>query len=371
MAATAADPLAALPLRIGLLTSSRFWRGSSSVFAVLARGLAERGHTTTALVAYQALEDGFRARGVAVRRLPVGHTTLGGALALRRALAAPDLATELVVVDRARDIRLAAVAGLGRPLAVVYAISTPRPPRDLLTRLAFRRVGLTVFLSEELARRGLAEASFMRRVPFCVIPNGVDCGRFRPDAEAAHAFRERYGLGEGAVLLGVGALEPEKRWDLLFDGLRLLGESAPPLVLCGSGALERALRERAKRLHLDVRFLGDVEPLALVGAYNAATCVVHTRPDEVFALALIEALACGRPVLAADGGGTRELLGAAGVLAPPGDPRAFARALEGLLADPARRAALGAAARRRAVERFSVDRMVKEYAVALEGLAPP
>lgn len=369
MPATAADPLLALPLRIGLLTSSRFWRGSSSVFAVLARGLAERGHSTTALVAYQALEDGFRARGVAVRRLPVGHTTLVGALALRRALDVSDLATDLIVVDRARDIRLAAVAGLGRPLAVVYAISTPRPPRDLLTRLAFRRVGLTVFLSEELARRALAEASFLRRAPYCVIPNGVDCTRFRPDAEAAGAFRERHGLGEGAVLLGVGALEPEKRWDLLLEGLALLAASAPPLVLCGSGALERALRERAKQLRLDVRFLGEVKPAELIGAYNAATCVVHTRPDEVFALALIEALACGRPVLAADGGGTRELVGTAGVLAPPGDPRAFARELKGLLADPSRRAALGAAARRRAVEHFSVDRMVKDYAAALEGLA--
>ena len=353
-------------LRIALLTSSRFWRGSSSVFATLARGLADRGHTTTAVVAYEAVAGGFRARNLAVRLLPVGHTTLQGARALRRGLR--DLATDVVLVDRARDIRLAAVASLRAPLAVVYCISTPRPPRDLLTRLAFRRVGLTVFLTRQLAERGLAEAPFMRRAAHRVIPNGVDCGLFRPDEASAVAFRKRHGLGDASILVAVGALEIEKRWDLLLESLALLPAPVPPLVLCGSGALEGALRDQARRLGVDVRFVGQLDPPALVGAYNAATCVVHTRPDEVFALALIEALACGRPVLAADGGGTRELLGDAGVLAPPEAPPVFAERLSELLRDSSRRAALSAAARRRAVERFSVERMVREYVEVLEAL---
>ena len=353
-------------LRIALLTSSRFWRGSSSVFATLARGLADRGHTTTAVVAYEAVAGGFRERNLAVRLLPVGHTTLQGARALRRGLR--DLATDVVLVDRARDIRLAAVASLRAPLTVVYCISTPGPPRDLLTRLAFRRVGLTVFLTRQLAERGLAEAPFMRRAAHRVIPNGVDCGLFRPDEASAVAFRKRYGLGDGSILVAVGALEIEKRWDLLLESLALLPAPVPPLVLCGSGALEGALRDQARRLGVDVRFVGQLDPPALVGAYNAATCVVHTRPDEVFALALIEALACGRPVLAADGGGTRELLGEAGVLVPPGEPSAFARVLQDLLGDEERRAALGTAARRRAIERYAIERMVRDYAEALEAL---
>jgi glycosyltransferase involved in cell wall biosynthesis len=95
---------------------------------------------------------------------------------------------------------------------------------------------------------------------------------------------------------------------------------------------------------------------------------VHTRPDEVFALALIEALACGRPVLASGGGGTPELVGEAGVLAPAEDPVAFARLLQDLLADEPRRAALGVAARRRAVAHYSTERMVRDYAEVLESL---
>ena len=337
------------------------------MFAVLGRGLAGRGHTTTALVAYDPLVDGFRARQVAVQQLPVGHTTLAGARALRVALR--ELGADVVLVDRARDIRLAAFAAFNRPVAIVYCISTPRPPQDLLTRLAFRRVALTVFLTERLATSGLAEAPFLRRAGHRVIPNGVDCDLFRPDAEAGRAFRRLHALGDGPVLLGVGALEIEKRWDLLLESLALLAPGTPPLVLCGTGARESDLRAQAQRLGLDVRFVGQLEPTELVAAYNAATCIVHTRPDEVFALALIEALACGCPVLAAGGGGTPELLGDAGVLAPPEDTSAFASALRDLLNDPTRRSALAVAARRRAVERYSVERMVREYAEAVEALS--
>jgi len=362
-------PVAARRLRIALLTSSRFWRGSSTVFAVLGRGLAGRGHETTALVAYERLATGFRARSVRVRQLPVAHTSLAGARVLRRVLGRGQsgLAADVVLVDRARDIRLAAAASLGRPLRVVYCISTPRPPRDLLTRLAFRRVTLTVFLTEQLAQGALREAPFMRRAARRVIPNGVDCDFFRPDDAAGRAFRQRHGLGDGPLLVGVGALEIEKRWDLALDSVARLREPVP-LVLCGTGALEGALRAQAADRGVDARFVGQLEPAELVGAYGAATCVVHTRPDEVFALSLIEALACGRPIIAAAGGGTPELLGDAGVLAPAGDPAAFARLLGDLLRDADRRASLGAAARRRAVERYSVDRMVREYGEALEEL---
>ena len=354
------------PLRIALLSSSRFWRGANSVFAVLARGLADHGHTTTAVVAYESVAGGFRERDLAVRMLPVGHTTLRSARALRQGLR--DLAADIVLVDRARDIRLAAFASFNRPVVLVFCISTPRPPRDLLTRLAFRRVAFTVFLTEQLAHSCLAEAPFMRRAGHRVIPNGVDCDLFHPDEEAGQAFRRRRQLGDGPLLLGVGALEIEKRWDLLLDSVARLAPPAPPLVLCGTGALEGSLRAQAERLGLDVRFVGQVDSAELIGAYNAATCVVHTRPDEVFALALIEALACGRPVLAAGGGGTPELVGEAGVLAPAGDPTAFGRLLQDLLGDRERRAALALAARRRAVERYSVERMVRDYAELLETL---
>jgi glycosyltransferase involved in cell wall biosynthesis len=360
------ESLAARSLRVTLLTSARSWRGSTQVFAVIARGLAARGHTTIALVANEEVAGGFQAQRLRAMRLPVSHTGLTGARALRRVLR--DFGPHLLLVDKARDIRLAALASVGLRLSVVYCMSTPHPPGDVLTRLAFRRVRQTVFLTEQFARRALAEAPFLRRVPYRVIPNGVDCGVFVPAEAAGRAFRQRHDLGDGPVLVGVGALAPEKRWELLLDSLALLSPPAPPLVLCGAGPLEDALRAQAQRLDLDVRLLGQMEPGDLVGAYNAATCVVHTCP-EVFSLAVTEALACGRPVLAVDGGGTPEVVHDAGVVAPGENPAAFARLLQELLGDAARRQALGAAARQRAVERYSVERMVAAYGDLLESLA--
>src|SRR3989442_12442088 len=95
--------LAGRRLRIAFLTSSRFWRGSSSGFAALARGLAARGHATPALVAYEPLATGFATQGVSVRTLPVAHTNLTAAPALRRT--PPELPPDIIPVDKARDGR--------------------------------------------------------------------------------------------------------------------------------------------------------------------------------------------------------------------------------------------------------------------------
>jgi glycosyltransferase involved in cell wall biosynthesis len=79
-------------------------------------------------------------------------------------------------------------------------------------------------------------------------------------------------------------------------------------------------------------------------------------------------MACGRPVVAADAGGTGELLGrhgATGVLVPPGDAAALATAVRELLADPGRRDRLGDAARRRIEAEFPLGRMIDRYEAAL------
>jgi glycosyltransferase involved in cell wall biosynthesis len=357
------------PLRVALMITARDWRGSGVVFAEIAQALraAGRGHDAQALVARAPLEAGFTAAGVPVRRLPIGDTGLREARALHAALRAFE--ANVVVVDAPRDIRLAAASSLFHPVAIVYALSRPHPPRDLLTRLSFPRVALSVFLTETLASTALAIAPFMARRPHRVIPNGVDTAFYHPDAAAGRAFRARHGLGEGPLLVAVSSLTPEKRLDILLDAVAQLGAPRPTLVVCGAGGLEASLRAQATGLGLAVRWLGQQPAAELVGAYNAATVVVHSRPLEPFALSLIEALACGRPVLAPAGGGTPELLGEAGVLVPPEDAPAMGRALAALLDDHARRTALGAAARERAQRQFSLERMRGDWVETLERLA--
>ena len=353
-------------LRVALLITARDWRGSAVVFALVAKGLRERGHQALALVARAPLCEGFQHEGVPVRQIPIGATGFREAREAHRAVA--EFAADIVLADARRDVRLAAATSLVRPVPVVYCISTPRPPRDPLTRLAYRRVSLTIFLTRRLEADGIRRVPVLGRRPHRVIHNGVDGEVFRPDPGAGRAFRERHGLGDQPVLFGVGALEPEKRWEILLESLALLRGPIPPLLLRGSGRLEATLPAYAERLGLDLRILPRLSTPQLVAAYNAATCVVHSSPTEPFGLVVAEAMACGRTVVAVGGGGPEEVLGDAGVTVPPEDPAVFARQLGALLADPARQARLGEAARRRVLERYSLERMQREYVEAIEAL---
>ncbi|WP_442907565.1 D-inositol-3-phosphate glycosyltransferase [Kineococcus sp. G2] len=196
-----------------------------------------------------------------------------------------------------------------------------------------------------------------------VVPPGVDLATFSPDGGRA-AARERLGLAQDAeVLLFVGRLQPLKAPDVLVEAAALLLRERPErrsrlrvLVLggpSGSGtahphALTDLVRERG--LQDVVRVSPPVPRAELAEHYRAADVVVVPSHNESFGLVALEAQACATPVAAAAVGGLRTAVadGESGVLVGSHDPRDWARALGGLLDDPARRAALGARAAERA-----------------------
>ena len=153
---------------------------------------------------------------------------------------------------------------------------------------------------------------------------------------------------------------------------RLNGSGTPVFYLvCGDGGREAELRGLARSVGLPAVFTGLLEAADVVGALAASDVVVHPSLKEIFPNAVGEAMACGRPVVAADAGGTGELLGRdgiTGVLVPPGDADALAAAVRELLADPARRHRLGEAARRRIEVEFPLGRMIDGYEAALLAL---
>jgi glycosyltransferase involved in cell wall biosynthesis len=193
---------------------------------------------------------------------------------------------------------------------------------------------------------------------------------FRPDSDAAEKFRAAYGLAGREFALAVGSLTADKRYGFLFDVMARLGPEAPLLVICGAGPLTDELKKHAAAFDLDVRFLGLVPQELLPGAYSAATLLVHACDIETFGLSVLEAMACGRAVLAVDGGAVPEVVGATGILSPLNDPEAFGARLREILADPPRRAALGTAARLRA-HRFSLSEMQEAYCDAIESVCSP
>jgi glycosyltransferase involved in cell wall biosynthesis len=354
-------------LRVAFLTSARAWRGSGVSLSNIALGLAGRGHQVHMLAGEDPVVTAFAERGLPVTRLPTGHTGLAGARALVRSLRT--FSADCLVVDRPRDLRLGALASVVHPVALInrYNLSRRNPPRDLLSRLAYLAVRRTIFVSQTSARQALAHARYLRSRPHQVIPEGVGT-EFRPDERAAEDFRSRYGLVGRQFLLAVGSLTADKRYDFLFDAMKRLGQNAPLLVICGAGPLREELRRRSAALELDVRFLGLVSPEVLPGAYTAAMALVHACEIETFGLSVLEAMACGRPVVAVAGGAIPEVVGSAGILSPATDPQAFSARLRELLDDPHRRAALGTAARNRAQE-FSLRAMQEAYSQAIESVA--
>lgn len=354
-------------MRVSLLTSARTWRGSTVSLAHIALGLAARGHHAELLTGEESVAEIARGMGLTATALPTRNTGLAEVRALRAALTRAQ--SDALITDRPRDLRLGAMASMGKRLALVYRynVSRPRPPSDLVTRLSYRRVAITVFRSEGGAKQVTAAAPFMARRPWRVITGGVDTEAYFPDPAAGERFRQRHNLGQQPFLLAVGALMPEKQYPEMFAAVAKL-PAPPPLLIFGEGRLETELQALASRLGLDVRILGLVSAAELRAAFAAATVVIHACQVETFGLSVAEAMACGKAVVVAGGGALDEVVSNAGIVVPGGDPERFARQLKSVLDDPALRAQLGAAAHNRSVSRYSVNHVVEEYERLLSGL---
>jgi glycosyltransferase involved in cell wall biosynthesis len=198
-----------------------------------------------------------------------------------------------------------------------------------------------------------------------VIPNGVDLGVFAPGSR--EQARARLRLPADAAVLVFAAQGARSNPFKDFAALRAALERLhAPAVAVSIG--EAAPPERVGRCEL--RSVGFLEPPALAEHLRAADLfVLATRADN-HPLTVLEALACGTPVVASRVGGVPEqVTEATGVLVEPGDAEALAAAVDGLLADPGRRAGMGAAAVADARARFALERQVDAYLALYEEVA--
>jgi glycosyltransferase involved in cell wall biosynthesis len=182
-----------------------------------------------------------------------------------------------------------------------------------------------------------------------LVPNGVDLRLFRPleRGAALQALGRPQSDGEGRLVLVCGHLIERK--DPLL-ALEVFARAAGPrdrLVFLGRGPLRAPLAAaaRARALEARVELLGEVPPERLVLWYGAMDALLLTSRREGRPNVVLEALACGRPVLATEAGGTEELLAPFGerMLCRTRDPAALAGALVALLASPPPPALLRAA----------------------------
>jgi D-inositol-3-phosphate glycosyltransferase len=218
----------------------------------------------------------------------------------------------------------------------------------------------TVYQSEFMRRAGIAAGASPERTE--ILRLGVDLARFSAQPDRTQLKRS---LGvSGRLVLAVGQLKPLKGYDSLVTAMARLADLEWTLIICGEGASRADLVRRADALGISdrVRFPGLV-PRDRIGAYFAAADVfVHTSLIEAAGNVVVEAQACGCPVVCTDAGGPGEYVadGDTGIVVPVGDPVALADAVRLILTDDERRARMSALAQAHARDRYDYSRMIED-----------
>jgi len=348
------------------VNTERGWRGGEQQMAYLCEGLRARGHGVT-IVAQK--------HGEAARRL----TEAGFDVIARRMRGEADLlairALASLMRTRRPDVvhlhtshahalgRVAARFG-GRPPVIV----SRRVDFSIYRRSFFRlngvkyRKGVDRIVAVSHAVERVLVADGLDPARLCVVHDGIDPARVRsaPPVDV----RARVGLGARArIILAVGALVGHKGHRHLVDAIPALVASAPEahVVIAGEGELRRDLELQAIRLGVPTRLLmpGYIEQVG--GWFPAADVFVMPSVEEGLGSSVLDAMAAGIPIVATTAGGIPEAIrhGVDGLLVPPGDPAALARAIAELLRDRYKAFDLAESAKKRVEAEFSVAKMVE------------
>lgn len=260
----------------------------------------------------------------------------------------------------------------GVPVICSALHSTGLPDRvEFLNRLLVPITDAFIAVAQPHARY-LAEHEGCPAHKVRVIPNGVDVERFRPQPPNP-ALRTALGLPPGAPVVGiVAALRPEKNHTLFLQAAAKLLAEIPQahFLIVGDGPARQALEKTTAELGLApaVHFLGtrsDIpEILALCDVFVLSS---HMEANPV---SILEAAACGKPVVATRVGSVPETVheGNTGYLVPPGDAAAMADRILCLLRNPRQARAMGQRARQHVCAHWSIQRMIEGYEELLAGI---
>ncbi len=264
---------------------------------------------------------------------------------------------------------LRAVAGVRIPI-VAHVRQEIEPPKA--KRYELDEADLVLPMSRQI-RRSL-EAGGVRPERLRTLHSGLDMASVK-DHENGRDARRRFGIpAESAVLGTVANLFARKGYEVMLRALPMILKVSPQahylIVGTGDAAYETRLRAIVRDLGLEsrVHFAGFQE--SVYPCLAAMDLYVHPALMEGFGIAVLEAMAMRKPVVATTAGGLPEVAQdrETGILVPPGDPDALARAVLLLLQDPARCRKLGEAGRDRVAALFTVDAMMDNLATGYRAL---
>ena len=375
--------------------------GGPSIQAIaLTSRLAARGAVTTLLHGRLGAGEGD------MRYLAAADANLQFVPTLQRAIAPLDDLRSLVSLYQAMrrfkptivHTHMAKAGLLGRVAAFAYNRTRGRAPRARVVHTYhghvldgyFGGLATTIFIALERQLARVTDAIIAispairadllntyrigRADQYRIVPLGFDLSAFAAVDEAARrrARAELRIAADAPVLATVGRLTAIKNYSLLLDAAQRVAARFPNLVvlLAGDGELRADLEAQAARLGIsdNLRFLGWRRDLPTI--YAATDVFALTSRNEGTPVALIEAMAAGVPGVSTDVGGVGDVIAseAMGVRVAVDNVAGFAAAVERLLADPAARQAIGAAARAHVLSRYDITRLTSDIDMLYQSL---
>lgn len=334
------------------LWHSSGWRGGENQFRLLAL------HLSSPWSGRLGAPGGSELARRLASTMPVDAVRCGGLLDAASLVKVRDLVRKHgITLIHAHDSGAHTTAALARLVTGVPVVMSRRNAFPSSGGWKYRSTDFFITVSNAGAAR-LGEAG-VKADKVAVIPDAVDF------AALARAAPERAGVEpETRIVLCVAAFTREKDHATLLRAWKAV-EASPPkahLLLAGSGPLEADLRKLAAELSLRrIGFLGWRDDVAAL--IKGSDIVTLTSREEGLGSVLCEAQAAGKPVVATDAGGIPEAVGHGhgGLISGVGEVDALAANLTTLIADPQRRAVLGAAGARRAGDLFAPDRIARRH----------
>jgi len=332
-------------MRILFLVRSLDLGGAERQMVAVARGLRDRGHQVSIAVFYGGgpFEAELRAAGISVHDLRKRGRWEAARFLARLAALVHSVRPDVLHAYMEANVFAAAVKPLCPRVKVLWGIRTAKADLgayDRLSRLypllerAASRLADGIIVNSDAARRQ-AIANGLDGARIAVVPNGIDCEAFRPDAEGRARTRARWGIGDDRVLVGlVARLDPVKDHPNFIRAAARVAAVRPEasFVCIGNPSARPEYRRRLGELAIELG-LGDrltwVEEgkvsREVYGALDVA--VLSSGAGESFPNVLGEAMACGKATVTTDSGDAAAVVGDTGAVAPVHDDEALARGI--------------------------------------------
>jgi glycosyltransferase involved in cell wall biosynthesis len=343
--------------------TARSWRGGQNQVLLTVNGLREIGQRA-ALVAHPDGELRRRA-SEGLELIPIApRTEVDLTAAWRFSRVVKKLRPDVVHAHDPHGVAMAALAlsfagGAPAPVLVVSRRVDFHLKGNSLSRWKYRQVDCFITASEAIRQMLVADGIPSSRT--VTVHEGIDVEH----AEAAPRvnLHEAFWLPHHAPIVGnVAALVPHKGQRYLVDAAHLVVQEVPDarFVILGEGELREHLERQVREYRLEKHVLLPGFRTDVLGCIKGFDLFAMSSVTEGLGTSLLDAMACGKPIVATDAGGIPEVVdqGVSGTIVPARDARAMANAIVELLSDEGRRRSMGEAGLARVKARFTVERMV-------------